>query len=162
MNLSGCLRGRHDRLTSTACMFVSAARNTPRMNAKDVVWHPLCPSLPCCFPVREGKFFPWRHESSSRNLCKTFLSTVSKETFGTFSVLFGTRFVLHCQAVLLFGRVGFSHGDMRVAVETYVKLSFLQFQKRRSALFRCCLAPVLSFTAMLFCCSGGSVFLMAS
>ena len=52
-----------------------------------------------------------RVRSSSRNSCKSFLSTVSERTFGTFSVLLGTRFVLHCHAVLLFGKLSFSHGD---------------------------------------------------
>ena len=52
--------------------------------------------------------------SSSRNSCESFFSTVSKRTFGTFSVLFGTRFVLHCHAALLFGRVRLSPMATRV------------------------------------------------
>ena len=85
--------------------------------------------------------------------------------------VFLAPFVLHCHAVLLFGRVGFSFGDMRAVAETHAKASFLQFQKGCSALCRCCVAPVLSFllpscfavreniyTAMLFCCSGRQRF----
>ena len=147
-------------------LFCSFTREV--QNFFGVVWHPFCPSLPCCFAVRESKFFPWRQEveavakthakasflqfqegrsalswcclapilsftatlfccsggyvfpmatqvrrNSSKNSCKSFFSTVSEGTFKTFSVLFGTRFVLHCHAALPFGRVSFSHGDKR-------------------------------------------------
>ena len=45
--------------------------------------------------------------------------------------------------------------ELEAVAETHAQASFLQFQTGRLALFRCCLAPVLSFTAIPFFCSGG-------
>ena len=52
--------------------------------------------------------------------------------------------------------------ELEAVAETHAKASFLQFQKGRSALFRYCLSPVLSFTAMLLCCSGRYKFFPSS
>ena len=76
-----------------------------------VVWHSFCASLPCCFAVREDTFFPWGQLLEA--VAESFFSRFSEGTFGTFSRLFGTRFVFHCHDVLPFGTVGFSHGDKR-------------------------------------------------
>ena len=112
-------RGRSSSRNSCATATTATAATTARKVSLKV------------FAVREDKFFPWRQEveavaethakasiatrvrSSSKHSCKSYFSTVSEGTFKTFSVLFGTRFVLQCHAVLLFGRVGFSHGDKR-------------------------------------------------
>ena len=129
-----------------------------------VVWHPFYPSLPFCLAAREGiGIFPMatRVRSSSRNSCKSFLSTVSERTFSTFLVLFGTRFVLHCHAALLFGKVKVFPMATKVrSSSTNSCKSFFSTVSEGTfgTFFWCCLAPLLSFTAILFCCSGGYNF----
>ena len=73
------------------------------------------PSGPCCFAV--GRcffvtfllFFPLGFRRDVRHFFRSNSRPVSEETFGTFSGSFSARFLFHCHAVLLSGRLRFCH-----------------------------------------------------
>ena len=78
---------------------------------------------------------------------------VSEGAFGTFSVLFGTRFVLHCHAVLLFGKVSFFpwRQELEAVAETHAmqKLLFCSFRQEVRHFFGVVWDP---FCPSLPCC----------
>ena len=118
-------------------------------------------TLFCC---SGGRYFPWRQE------VKAVAETHAKASFiqfqkGRSALLWDCLASVLCFTAMLFccsGGYKFFpwRQELEAVAETHAKASFLQFQKGRSALFRYCLSPVLSFTAMLLCCSGRKFFPM--
>ena len=112
-----------------------------------VVWHPFCPSQPCCFAVREGEVFPMatRIRSSSKKSRKCFFSTLSVGTCDTFlhfqkghSVLFGPFCPsLPCCFAVREGRFFTWRKEIEAVAETHAKPSFLDstFSQRTFSTF---------------------------
>ena len=108
------------------------------------------------------RFFPWRQEAVAETHAKASFLQFQNGRSALSRCCLAPVFLFTAMLFCCSGGYRFFpwRQELEAVAETHAKASFLQFQNgSSSALFRCCLAPVLSFTVMLFCCSGGYRFL---